>query len=937
MRKHKFADPGFNCFRRLLCVMLAVMLMIAPAAFFAGAENEGGNEQKMIIPTYIFDFTDSSTFTLGMSSACTVEETDDGLLSTVIGDDPQFTIGEMYEKGTDAQWIAVKFRGGTEADKRTGELYFATEDKEFSEKTRFYLKWGKVTEDWQTLIVHSRMLEKLDEEITSVRFDPYTNAGAEADLMMDEWLEVAYIAFFRTEEDAKAFDYDMYSKPVSVPTPTKAPQNDAESWEKPSSGERYVLSADNVRGTFSLTSDRNAGTLTVSYGEGENKKVSVVPDNAFFRNGPLSGTDDLGRTLPDQYTVIDPDYVTRDENDNAVLFDAGTRTIGVYGQNGQRYVGIFYFLWHGTMTYDTKTPRNIQQLLDQYGTAAKDMPELWGRTHSSTFYFSEPLYGYYRSDDEWVIRRHMELLINAGVDFLYFDTTNNFLYERTAVKIMEICHELNEQGYAAPKVVFYTHTEAEERVLTAYKTIYEKNLYPDTWLILDGKPLIIAPRKANIDNFFTIRVPQWPNEGVRDNSWPWIDFDWPQKTYGKDLNEAVSVSVAQHNGNIQFSSSSLYGYRGNRGRSYDGYGDAPTEDSYKNGTNFALQLNRAITSDVPYVLVTGWNEWIANRMEPMDEEYPICFMDTFDLEYSRDVEMSAGGYFDNYYMQLAAGAAAIRGAAPEIVRDDRHAIDIAGDFAQWDQVEHYYTDPSGDAVWRDARGVGQLKYTNETGRNDIVRIKVTNDASYLYFYAECADNIKRGSGSDSWMQLMLNVDGSASGWYGYDYIACFKTKGDNVASLAKASGSGYDFSEVADVSFQVSGNKMMVAIPLEALGLKYFNRIALGFKWIDSYSLINTAEQFYTDGDCAPIGRPDFTYRTFAVDAEPSKLLKTVAVSERKAAFEKEQKGIDPIEYESQGKKAGWVLPVAIAGGAAVLAAAAGVSVAAVKKKNGKL
>ena len=53
-------------------------------------------------------------------------------------------------------------------------------------------------------------------------------------------------------------------------------------------------------------------------------------------------------------------------------------------------------------------------------------------------WWSEPLYGYYNSSDEWVIRRHMELLTQAGVDFLVFDVTNCFTYQSVAEKVMKV-------------------------------------------------------------------------------------------------------------------------------------------------------------------------------------------------------------------------------------------------------------------------------------------------------------------------------------------------------------------------------------------------------------------------------------------------------------------------------------------------------------------
>lgn len=532
MKKRRIKKPAGKRSAALRLVSMLIALSVMPfTVFFSYAMNGEGSEPEMILPTYIFDFTDESTFDLGLSNACTTEITDDGLKATVFGDDPQFSIGSMDETGSSCSWIVIRFRGEPAADVRSGELYFATENREYSERTRVYLKYGKVTDEWQTLITNSRVLSRLDEEITSVRFDPYTNAGGEADLVMDETLEVAFIAFFGSEEDARAFDYGTY-KEASAVKPTARPDNgDKDNWKKPQKTERYVLREDNCEGTLKLVSDPVSGSFTVKYGEGDGAVSATVPDNAFFRNGPLSGIDALGRALPDQHTVIDPDYIDRDENGNAVVFDADSRLLGVYGSNGRRYVGIFYFLWHGTMNYDTESPRNIQELLDRYGDKAKDMNELWGRTYFSTFYFSKPLYGYYRSDDEWVIRRHLELLINAGIDFLYFDTTNNYLYERSALKIMEICHELNEQGYAAPKVVFYTHTDAEQRVMQAYRWIYSKGLYPDTWFMLDGKPLIIAPAKANVDDFSrsayrngrtktpdTIRGPGSISTGLRRNT-----------------------------------------------------------------------------------------------------------------------------------------------------------------------------------------------------------------------------------------------------------------------------------------------------------------------------------------------------------------------------------------------------------------------------------
>jgi len=107
----------------------------------------------------------------------------------------------------------------------------------------------------------------------------------------------------------------------------------------------------------------------------------------------------------------------------------GRRVIPIGSERKDRYVGIFYFLWLGqhvkkdTEIYDnTKLLKSSPELLwDTAGNKASPVGEyhFWG----------EPLFGYYNSLDEWVMRRHIKMLTLAGVDFLVFDTTNAVTYD----------------------------------------------------------------------------------------------------------------------------------------------------------------------------------------------------------------------------------------------------------------------------------------------------------------------------------------------------------------------------------------------------------------------------------------------------------------------------------------------------------------------------
>ena len=628
-----------------------------------------------------------------------------------------------------------------------------------------------------------------------------------------------------------------------------------------------AVDLDNDAGSLTYTVSEDGSTVTITYLLNGETVSYTVPNNHNYTSGGLVGTDDLGRKL----------YTTADEN-----------VVSINSKEGERYVGLFYFLWHGE--HGDSGVFDLQKILDEQGAEVAGSISQSGKYGpvGAMHWFAEPLYGYYYANDEWVHRKHAELLTQANVDFLYFDVTNGYYYLNNALSVMKACHELNEQGFDAPQVVFYTHTGAANVVRGLYNDIYSKGLYEDTWFRIDGKPVIIAPYEANIDDFFTIKREQWPNEDANQNSWPWMDFTWPARVFNgwdsnmqKDGRDAISVSVAQHSGNTVFSTSSLYGYISNRGRSFNADKSvtqtlraawkAAQEDptlSYQ-GLNFQAQWDRAIAKDVTYVLVTGWNEWVAQRQPGsiIGNDDKVAFVDTFSIEYSRDTEMMRGGYFDNYYMQLAFNIQRYKGTAPIVVQDSRKKIDVTGDFAQWDSVQITYRDLQGDTQARNGKGFGNTTYTNDTGRNDIIASKVTSDTKNVYFYVETAEAISMPDANTTWMQLFINVDNDSTGWYGYDYIVNFSPRDTENTTVAKYVGNGtdFDFANCADVSYKIDGNRMMIAVPQSALGIaeNRYRELCLQFKWVDSTSVITTMEQFYEDGDCAPLGRMNYVYQNY--------------------------------------------------------------------------
>ncbi len=820
-------------------------------------------EVNSTIPISYMDLTTYYGFAGTGNMTVTVEEGSHTTF-TATADDPMATLYPPEFKPSECKSVAIIYRTDMNKD---GELYCNRSDGVQMGQTGGVQIWRWIpTKDFAKIAVVCDAWKDVDPSVsfTDWRFDPLNpliNPG--------DTIDIRCIAFFDTEDGAEGFDYDEYQKLLAWEKENAAGDDEEETetgaavdWADPTYKDMETTPEDTRAGSLTFTESADGSTVTISYEVGGETKSYTVPHNAIDLFGGYAATDDLGRSL---YSASD---------------------VGIIGENGEHYVGLFYFLWHGKHSPTDKI-YNLQEILDSLPR------EDWGKLSTgkygkvNEFHFAaEPLYGYYFINDEWVLRKHMELLTNAGVDFLFFDTTNNSTYADTALKIMKILHELNEQGYDAPQVTFYTNTDAKQRIQDIYNQIYALDKYPDTWLMIDGKPVMIGPEEANINGFFTMKINQWPTEHENHvNAWPWMDGKRPQYIYKDSAGNksAINVSVAQHSSTWCFSHS-LYDLcdRGNLGRSYgeaklnerltEAYYNAIEEnpDLYKQGLNFQAQWDAAHKADVPYVLVTGWNEWIAARQDTSDE-YAV-FVDLASVEFSRDIEMMKGGYFDNYYVQLAYNIQKLKGAAPVILQDARNPINVTGGFEQWDAVTVTYTDPVKDCRDRDFNGYGNLVYTDTTGRNDLTAFKITHDTKNIYFYAEARFDITKPDADSSWMQLFIDADqNAATGWYGYDYIVNYAAKDEFTTTVAKYNGTdgGFSFETIGEVSYRVKGNQMMIAVPLEMLGVAHCDYMNFHFKWVDSDSKLTTMEQFYTEGDVAPLGRLNYVYNTVLPGSVP--------------------------------------------------------------------
>lgn len=190
-----------------------------------------------------------------------------------------------------------------------------------------------------------------------------------------------------------------------------------------------------------------------------------------FGNG-LPATDALGRRLP-------------------TFEEAGS-------SRKDKLVGLFYWTWHTDANATFSPVLNITQILQQYPEAANNADHpAWQGITSGVFWWDEPLFGYYRTTDEWVLRRHAEMLADAGVDVVFFDCSNgNLTWKTSYTKLLEVWSQARKDGVPTPQIAFllpFGPTDGSMESLTElYNELYQPQLYKDLWFMWNGKPLIMA-------------------------------------------------------------------------------------------------------------------------------------------------------------------------------------------------------------------------------------------------------------------------------------------------------------------------------------------------------------------------------------------------------------------------------------------------------------
>ena len=557
-------------------------------------------------------------------------------------------------------------------------------------------------------------------------------------------------------------------------------------------------------------------------------------------------------------------------NYNETAIDALGRVLPTSAEAGLpkegKYVGLFYSLWTvgSTCDVDNSKVMAVNPYKPNFGPR-------WGFC-----FWSEPETGYHRSDDVWQIRRDMYYFAMAGVDFLYIDMTNGYLYEDAMTVFLDTCLQMRAEGQMTPYVVpwcFGSATPGQGDTGKFYELFMAQEKYKDLWFYWEGKPLaLIKPLDGGVypildderfDDLLTFRK-SWTMPRAQASEGYWSDNNVVNFGYGYGYRDRTTRKYAECIG-IGCAGFANFGAGRSGALSAKSYLNAFLEtDTMGQGLVFEDAFNQVIEKnpECEVLLISRWNEWVAqNFTDPADRGTDTGFVDQFNAEFSRDIEPMKGGFTDNYFYQMCSIIRRFKGVLPADGISGAHTMTETDPavFENWEKISPVYTDFVGDTAHRDhSDTTGKIQYVNTTGRNDIVESRITADGGNLYLYARAAGELTSYKDGKNWMLLFIDADADkTTGWEGYDFLVNYEVVSDTVTTLCAYQDGVWQ--EIGTVAYVVKGNRLTVTIPRSLMGLTD-KTVKVHFHWMDNITDVYDLESWFTTGDSAPERRNNYVY-----------------------------------------------------------------------------
>lgn len=211
----------------------------------------------------------------------------------------------------------------------------------------------------------------------------------------------------------------------------------------------------------------------------QKKYLSPISNKPYYRDlysDTWVGSDALGRIMPTY------------------------KEVGPVKKDHRRVVGIFYITFHSDDKANLLSPymADVTKILATDPNARLDAKNpLWAY---NSYHWGEPEMGYFLSKDEYVIRKDMSMLVDAGVDVLIMDVTNAVRYWNEWNVIFQVMEKMKAEGNKVPKFCFWAFNGPVITVVQdLYDKIYKVDKYKDLWFYWDGKPLLLYNGVPDVD------------------------------------------------------------------------------------------------------------------------------------------------------------------------------------------------------------------------------------------------------------------------------------------------------------------------------------------------------------------------------------------------------------------------------------------------------
>ena len=341
-------------------------------------------------------------------------------------------------------------------------------------------------------------------------------------------------------------------------------------------------------------------------------------------------------------------------------------------------IGLFYHTWHCPAAAHVHDLTEILAGRAPYGD------------YNESHWWGQPADGYYcLTDNTALLTSHAEMLRDMGADFVFVDVTNHpyntgTLCDRPEQMILQPFTTMVNVWSGvpgAPRIVPWVPVTAastsDTRSYMVYTLLDLLGAHPGLQFEYLGRPLILVTENAqwpvdeatvaSLSASYTIRR-MWAFEADGTEKWSYLENCQASPL----APEPCFQRTATFGGGMEQLPMAM-AYQA------DYMSHPATATPKHHGTTFRRQFETLFDNpEVPITTITGWNEWIVQRLRcdvaPLcdcssPEDTNGCFLDQYDIEYNRDIE-PADNELGTYYYDLVRNCIALFRAGERCTPDN---------------------------------------------------------------------------------------------------------------------------------------------------------------------------------------------------------------------------------------------------------------------------